>query len=322
MLDCCRFGNTLGMAMLVAAMLVGLSSHAAPPRSAKSRAQRATTPPNSPIAPEQFFENFLGPPAEQDQALAKIEISPADERRFGDAMVETYLAELRRQQLKVVDRGRDVEYLHDLIATLRPYMAHKDRYETIHVYVVDSAQTDARSFPGGTLFFLRGLLDFAGSEAALAGIVGHELSHLDHGHQLAPLRRMKYFEESLEANARGFTPERMMSSVRTMVSGYARPFRPEDESEADRDGATWAFRAGYDPRQMAELFMKLHRRDGDRTAVALSFLQTHPFHLDRCRAIEKQFVALQRESPIDKLYVGKRNLKERTARVKREFDNE
>ena len=38
--------------------------------------------------------------------------------------------------------------------------------------------------PGGTLIFFRGILDFAGSEAALVGVIGHELSHLDHGHQL------------------------------------------------------------------------------------------------------------------------------------------
>ena len=35
-------------------------------------------------------------------------------------------------------------------------------------------------------------------------------------------------------------------------------FRPEDEAEADRDGAAWAYRAGYDPREMAALFYTLH----------------------------------------------------------------
>jgi predicted Zn-dependent protease len=305
-----------------AALLCSVSlSHAAPPRSAKPRGQRAVQPAqNVPFAPDQFFENMFGQPtAEQAEALAKIEISTADERRFGDSLVEAYLADLRRQKLKVVERGRDVEYLRDLVETLQPFMTNHDRYRKIKLYVVDSPQTDARSFPGGTLFFLRGLLDFAGSEAALVGVVGHELSHLDRAHQLAPLKRMKYFERSM-SGAESFSPERMMSAIGTMAAGYARPFRPEDESEADRDGAAWAFRAGYDPRELAELFMKLHRRDGDRAVVPLSFLRTHPFHLDRYEAIQKQSRELQRKSPVEKLYVGRRNLKERTSRAKRAYN--
>jgi len=130
---------------------------------------------------------------------------------------------------------------------------------------------------------------------------------------------MKYFEQSM-SGAENFSPERMMSAIGTMAVGYAKPFRPQDESEADRDGAAWAFRAGYDPRQLAELFMKLHRRDGDRAVVPLSFLRTHPFHLDRYQAIRKQSRDLERKAPAEKLYVGRQNLKERTSRAKREFD--
>ena len=48
-----------------------------------------------------------------------------------------------------------------------------------------------------------------------------------------------------------------------MMRLLSRPFRPEDESEADRDGAAWAYRAGYDPREMAALFERLHQRDFD-----------------------------------------------------------
>ncbi len=176
-----------------------------------------------------------------------------------------------------------------------------------------------RSFPGGTLLFFRGLLDFAGSEAALIGIVGHELSHLEHGHQLAMVRRLKYFE-STATGEQGVRPERMFSAMRAMIEGFARPFRPEDESEADRDGAEWAYRAGYDPRQMAELFLKLHRRDGDQAAAAFAFFRTHPFHLDRYRAIQDQYAELRQSSPGKRLYVGRRNLKLRTSRSQREFD--
>jgi predicted Zn-dependent protease len=300
-------------------------AHSTPCVAQASSSRRAPQPAeffqDVPFAPDQFLEKMFGASTpEQVAELAKIKISPAEEKQFGDSIVTAFLADARRQGLKVQDRGRDVEYLRDLVNTIRPYMANNDRYRTIKVYFVDSPEIDARSCPGGTLVFFRGLLEFAGSEAALVGIVGHELSHLDHGHQLAPLRRMRQFEQSIEAQAQGFTPERTMSALSTAIAGYTHPFRPEDESEADRDGAAWAFRAGYDPREMAELFMKLHRRHGDQPAMVLPFLHTHPFHIDRYQAIQKQYAELQLESPNESLYVGRPNLKARIARAKREFE--
>src|SRR5581483_1732682 len=101
-----------------------------------------------------------------------IKIDSAEEQRYGDSIVDAYLAGLRRQGLTVCDEGADADYLVALATRLRPFMKNRDRYETIKIYVVDSPRVDARSFPGGSLVFFRGLLDFADSEAAMVGIVG------------------------------------------------------------------------------------------------------------------------------------------------------
>jgi len=314
---------SLWVAAAMVLLLMNPPAGAREPRAAKRTPGIVKAPSTIPFVPDSFFENMFGGSKEElDDGLAKVEISLSEERHLGESMVGAYLAHLQRQKLKVTNRGHDVEYLRDLVATLRPFLKNKSRYPKITIYVIDSPHTDARSFPGGTLFFFRGLLEFAGSEAALLGIVGHELSHLERGHQLIALKRAKLFEQSINDGPSGNSPERMMSAMSTMAMGFARPFRPEDESEADRDGAAWSYQAGYDPREMAALFQRLHRRDGDRSAIALSFLQTHPFHIDRFRAIHQQYNALRRAAPAERLYVGRRNLKERTARAKGEFDEE
>ena len=59
------------------------------------------------------------------------------------------------------------------------------------VFWADSKETDARAFPGGSIVVMRGLVEFAQSEAALVGVLAHELSHIDHGHQLRQARAMK-----------------------------------------------------------------------------------------------------------------------------------
>jgi predicted Zn-dependent protease len=99
-----------------------------------------------------------------------------------------------------------------------------------------------------------------------------------------------------------------------------KPFRPEDEAAADRDGATWAYRAGYDPREMAKLFLAMHRREADKGADFMpAFFRTHPFHMDRFRAVNELYDELQRKTPQDDLYRGRENLERRIARSQKEF---
>lgn len=268
--------------------------------------------------PDEFFEQFdafLPGSRQQDQRdLEAITIRPADERRFGQQMVAAYKAQLKRQGLRIVQRGSDVEYLEALVATLQPHMQHSQRYRKITVYVIDSPQTDARSFPGGTLFFYRGLLDFAPNEAALIAIVGHELSHLDRGHQLLPLKQGKLLEQTFAGSARGFDLDRFFRAGMTMTRLVSRPFRPEDEALADADGVRWAYRAGYDPRELARLFVRLHERDRAKGEHVPSFFRTHPYSLDRSEAVLRQFEELSIAEPRDTLYIGRENLERRTAR--------
>src|SRR5262249_9397500 len=160
-----------------------------------------------------------------------------------------------------------------LVETLQPFMTNRKRYADVRVMVAKSPRVDARSCPGGTLIFFEGLLDQAGSEAALAGVVGHELSHLARGPQLMPLQPMKLMEQQFQ---KGGYPEQFFKSLPWMIKLMSRPFRPEDERDADSDGAKWAFQAGYDPREMARLFKKKADKANEPDNPWLNFFRTHP----------------------------------------------
>jgi len=269
--------------------------------------------------PQKMFEQFFGAaPQEDREELDKIEITTRDESQIGERASREYLAELRRNGIKVITRGEDVEYLQKLIAQVRPKMENTARYRTIRVYVADSSESDARSFPGGTLIFYRGLLDFAENEAALVGVIGHELSHLDHAHQLYDAKRMKRMQSTF-SGANGFSPDQFFRSGAMLMRSFSKPFRPEDESEADDDGATWAYELGYDPREMAKLFFRMHQRDRGAKPGLPSFLLTHPYHLDRHEAITDRFKQLQVDKPKDDLYIGTENLVRRVPRSVKEF---
>lgn len=168
------------------------------------------------------------------------------------------------------------------------------------------------------MIFYRGMLNFAENEAALIGIIGHELSHLDHGHQLYDAKRAKLMQSTFN-DGNGFSPDQFFRSGAMLMRSFSKPFRPEDESVADKSGAVWAYELGYDPREMAKLLLRMHERDRGAKANLPTFLRTHPYHLDRYRALMERFKQLQADAPNDNLYLGVENLVDRIPRSEKEF---
>lgn len=271
--------------------------------------------------PEDFFQRLFGEETEQDQeTLNAIEISPKREREYGTSALRAYLDHLKRQGIRVVSRGKDVDYLRDLIETIRPLMVNPQRYPSIKVYLAKSSECEARVFPGGSLVMFEGMLETAENEAALVGMVGHELSHLDRGHLLADLRRVRLAEQTFSGGPGLQSPEQFFDAGTLLMRMWTRPFRPEHEAEADRDGARWAYLAGYDPRELAALFLRARDR-ANRPRLALPwFLQSHPPLEERHQAVMAEYHQLQAEHPNAALYLGRENLRTRTARSRRKLD--
>jgi predicted Zn-dependent protease len=247
---------------------------------------------------DQFFDQMFGgqQTEQQKRAIAQVEIARQDEEQFGRQALNLFLAQLRQQNIQVVSRGKDIEHLEKLVALIRPQMRHADRYRSITVLIAETSETDARSFPGGTLVLFRGLLDVAPSDDMLVGVLGHELSHVDHGHQLRYLKSMKLAQQTFAPG----TPmdfRSMMNNTMLLTSTFARPFRPEDEAEADLDGATWSYRAGYDPRELAKLFLVFEKRNGGKGELMPAFFRTHPYNRQRYDAVLKRAEELERTEP-------------------------
>ncbi len=312
-----RINVFLGRAITRLAYVIGLSIACC----LAANAVDAKPPPAfSTFDPAAMFERMFGAQStQQREKLAKIPISWTEEQRFGAQAAKAFLESLRQHGIKVLARGRDVDYLQQLIQVIRPRMKNAQRYRHIKVYVADSDDTDARCFPGGTIVVFRGMLEFAGSEAAMVGVLGHELSHLDHGHQLTNLRAMKLAQQTFRPGPHGVNFAEMMNNGFALVRLFAHPFRPEDEMVADRDGAMWAYQTGYDPREMANLFLRLHRRDRGRGDQVPMFLRTHPYRMERYKMVMRLYQQLQAQDPKTNLYIGRTNLKRRIPRAEHRF---
>ena len=207
-----------------------------------------------------------------------------------------------------------------LVDMVRTHMTNGKRYRTIRVYVARTPQCDARSFPGGTIVFSEGLLHSAGSEAAVVGLVGHELSHLDREHVLTRARRIKLAQETFAGRQPGgWGPPDRFPPGPAMIRLWTHPFQPEDELQADRDGARWAYAEGYDPRELGRLFLEHAARRKGVAALLPSFLQSHPDPEVRNQALLKLYDELEQREPKPQLYLGKENLRRRIPRTRQAF---
>lgn len=261
-----------------------------------------------------MFETIFGMEGEVDaKTLAEIEVTPREERQIGKQTTDAYLNQLKSQGLSSVKRGKDVQYLRSLVEKLHPMISQRDRYPQIEIVLVPSDRCEARCFPGGYLVFFRGLLELSENEAALIGVVGHELSHLDRGHQTRRIQQMKLAERTFSGRSGAMTPEKFFEVGGVMMRAWLRPFRPDYEREADLDGARWSYQAGYDCREMARLFLQQGRRNADRDLRIPEFFRSHPSGRDRYQAIVDEYDRMKSENPRNDLVKGEDNLRTRVA---------
>lgn len=97
-----------------------------------------------------------------------------------------------------------------------------------------------------------------------------------------------------------------------MMRAWMRPFRIEYERQADLDGARWSYQAGYDCREMGQLFLRLHQRGELVDLPVPEFLRSHPPATARHQAIVQEYQRLQAEMPRHQLVIGQENLRRRT----------
>ena len=154
---------------------------------------------------------------------------------------------------------------------------------------------NAFALPGGPMFINTGLLRAVDNEAQLAGVMGHEMSHviLRHGTNQASKANLIELPAMLAGQIAGGSSG-MMGQLTQLGIGLGAnsvllKFSRTAESQADLMGSHLMAEAGYDPVQLAKFFDKLNANGAAR---APQFLSDHPNPDNRSKAIEKEATRL------------------------------
>lgn len=197
------------------------------------------------------------------------------EARAGAAMADAVIGlladtEPKRQGKSLCERADGQVALRQMTAAL----AAPARLSAPPVVrVVNSKHRNAFALPGGQVLVLRGLIEFAFGPNEIAGVLAHELAHIEHRHplQIAIERTSGAFVIGLLfGDAVGFSVVGTAASA--MLQGY---YSREMEAEADERGLALMQAAGFRTTALGEFFERLARQEPALPGI-FSALSTHP----------------------------------------------
>ncbi|HKD84437.1 MAG TPA: M48 family metallopeptidase [Terriglobales bacterium] len=159
--------------------------------------------------------------------------------------------------------------------------------------VVADPAINAFALPGGPMFINTGLLKAVDNEAQLAGVMGHEMSHVILRHGTNQASKANLIQIPLALAGQLTDSDTLMGELTQLGIGLGADsvllkFSRTDESQADLMGSHLMAEGEYDPVQMARFFKKLN----STSAGALEFLADHPNPENRSRAIREEAARL------------------------------
>jgi predicted Zn-dependent protease len=163
--------------------------------------------------------------------------------------------------------------------------------------VVDDAAVNAFALPGGYIYVTRGILAYMGSEAELAGVLGHEIGHVTARHSVQQISRAQLANLGLGVGMI-LKPELVNYADLAQV-GLGLLFLKHGrgaESQADDLALRYVTRSDYDPHPLTDMFETLGRVSAASGQGRLpNWLSTHPDPADRSRRIAEAIPKLPAE---------------------------
>jgi predicted Zn-dependent protease len=198
----------------------------------------------------------------QELSIGKQQYEPLRQAQGGDYVVDreltAYVSQVGQRLTAVSDRQLPYEF-----------------------HVINNSTPNAWALPGGKIAINRGLLTELDSEAELAAVLGHEITHAAAKHTVQNMTRGMLLQGAVLATVVG-TRDSNYAQLAQLGAGVGaqlinQKYGRDAEREADYYGMKYMALAGYDPQGAVDLQTTFVRLSKDRRQDWLSGLfASHP----------------------------------------------
>ena len=224
------------------------------------------------------FKGLADKAADAKKKLDDFKVSDAEEKQIGED-VSLQL----RERFGVMQDEKVTRYV-TLVGTVLAQASTKPKMDWKFI-VLDTDGVNAYATPGGFVHITRGLLGLMKNEAELAGVLGHEITHITERHSITAVQQNKAVTMSGDAAGRNGVAIAKIGAE-TFTSVFEGTFSQADENQSDRIGSQLANKVGYAPNGMAEVLKKIQARNGSRQDRNGMF-SSHPAIKERLSNNEK-----------------------------------
>ncbi len=213
--------------------------------------QTVITPPNNKYTPAQDVELGQQAAKEVEQQLPLLR----------DDGIESFVDRIGRRLVQVTP----------------PELQHHEFQYSFKV--INVREINAFALPGGPMYINRGMMQAAGVEGEIAGVMAHELSHVILRHGTAGATKQQPFAIGAIAGAiagaiiGGNVGQVVAQGTQFGLGTYFLRYSREYEKQADLLGVQLMARAGYNPLDLMHMFQTIEKQGG---GGGPQFLSDHP----------------------------------------------
>jgi predicted Zn-dependent protease len=205
------------------------------------------------------------------------------DQKLGDVFWESYSADM----VEV----KDVKIVEPVQQMVRNICSDNNiAPSSINVHVVENKEINAFAMPGRHLVVHTGLIDFADHEDEIAGVIAHEIAHIESGHVVKKLGKEIGLSILMNLTLGDIGGEVVRNALSTLTStAYDRSL----EKEADLKAVDYMFKAKMDPKMLSSFLGKLAEQS--QTPEVLQWVNTHPDSKERVRYINERISSVKGE---------------------------
>ncbi|WP_138989816.1 MULTISPECIES: M48 family metallopeptidase [unclassified Larkinella] len=155
--------------------------------------------------------------------------------------------------------------------------------------LADNKTVNAFAVPGGQIFITAALLDKLKNEDQLAGVLGHEITHVVGRHSAEQIAKQQ-LTQGLAGAAAIATEDPNSPGRNSAIAAYVAnliglKYGRDDEIESDQLGVRWMVESGYNPEAMIDVMEVLKAAGGPNRPS--EFMSSHPDPDNRIERIQE-----------------------------------